>query len=74
MSVLWGVLFHASGGFASGSFYLPYNKVKGWAWESYWLIGGLFSWVAAPWILGLLTVPTLIEVLKQSPSKTLWWN
>jgi L-rhamnose-H+ transport protein len=74
VAVLWGVLFHALGGFASGSFYLPYNKVKGWAWESYWLVGGLFSWLAAPWILGLLTVPHLLDVLKQSPSETLWWT
>ena len=74
MAVLWGVLFHALGGFASGSFYLPYNKVKGWAWESYWLVGGLFSWLAAPLILGSITVPNLFGVLAQSPSETLWWT
>ena len=52
MAVIWGVILHALGGFASGSFYLPYKKIKGWAWESYWLVGGIISWVFAPWIMG----------------------
>ena len=38
-----GVILHAIGGLASASFYLPYRAVKGWAWESYWLVGGVFS-------------------------------
>lgn len=74
MAVLWGVVLHALGGFASGSFYLPYKKVRGWSWESYWLVGGLFSWVAAPLILGSITVNNLFDVLKQTPGETLWWT
>ncbi len=73
MAIIWGVVFHALGGFASGSFYLPYKKVRGWAWESYWLIGGLFSWIAAPLLLGSLTVPDLFDVLAKSPTSTMWW-
>ncbi len=73
MSVIWGVILHALGGFASGSFYLPYKKVTGWSWESYWLVGGLVSWLLAPWILGALTVPQLLEVLRQTPTATLGW-
>ena len=74
MGVIWGVVFHAVGGFASGSFYLPYHKVRGWAWESYWLVGGLFSWLVAPLLLGSLTVHNLFGVLAQSPIDTLWWT
>lgn len=74
MAVFWGVILHALGGFASGSFYLPYKGVRGWAWESYWLVGGLFSWIVAPWILGSLTVPNLMQVLRESSSETLWWT
>ncbi len=48
MQVILGVIFHFIGGFASGSFYMPYKKVKGWAWESYWIIGGMFSWLIVP--------------------------
>jgi L-rhamnose-H+ transport protein len=74
MAVIWGVILHALGGFASGSFYLPYKKIKGWSWESYWLVGGLISWIAAPWIMGSLTVHNLVGVLKQAPTSTLLWT
>ena len=36
----FGVLFHAIGGFAAGSFYIPFKKVRDWVWEVYWLAGG----------------------------------
>jgi len=55
---LLGVILHALGGFAAGSFYIPFKKVKGWAWESYWLVGGFFSWIIAPWVVGLLLIRT----------------
>jgi L-rhamnose-H+ transport protein len=41
MEAIFGVIYHFIGGFASGSFYIPYKKVKGWAWESYWIVGGM---------------------------------
>ena len=55
-----GVILHAIGGLASASFYLPFRGVKGWAWESYWLVGGVFSWVVAPWMFALLQIPELV--------------
>jgi L-rhamnose-H+ transport protein len=63
MSVILGVLFHFLGGFASGSFYIPYKKVKGWAWESYWIIGGLFSWLIVPPLAAWLTIPNFGEFI-----------
>ena len=57
MQALLGVIFHFIGGFASGSFYLPYKKVKGWSWESFWIVGGLFSWLVVPPIAAYLTIP-----------------
>ncbi|QNH63530.1 L-rhamnose/proton symporter RhaT [Hymenobacter sediminicola] len=74
MSIFLGVILHALGGFASGSFYLPYKKVNGWAWESYWLVGGLFSWLLAPILIGYLTVPNLWGVLAQAKTETLIWT
>jgi len=69
-----GVFLHAIGGFAAGSFYIPYKRVRGWAWETYWLVGGVFSWIIAPWIVGLLTCPGLLGVLRSASSKTLLWT
>ena len=71
MNAIFGVIFHFLGGFASGSFYIPYKKVKGWAWESYWLIGGLFSWLIIPPIAAWLTIPNFWEIITQSASSTL---
>jgi len=63
MNALLGVIFHSIGGFASGSFYMPFSKVKGWAWESYWIIGGLFSWLIVPPLAAWLTIPGFAEII-----------
>ena len=55
-----GVVLHAIGGLAAASFYIPYKGVKGWAWENYWLLGGIFSWIFAPWIIALAIVPQTV--------------
>ena len=69
-----GVFFHWLGGLASASFYVPYRGVKNWAWETYWLVGGFFSWIIAPWILALTMTKDLIPVLRQAPAGTLLWT
>ncbi len=74
MNALLGVIFHALGGFASGSFYLPYKKVKGWAWESYWLAGGIFSWLVVPLLAAWLTVPGFIDIIRSASSSTLFYT
>ena len=63
MGALLGVLFHSLGGFASGSFYIPFRRVKGWAWESFWIVGGLFSWFIVPPIAAYLTVPDFVAII-----------
>ena len=70
---LLGVLFHWLGGFASASFYVPYKRVKRWSWEIFWLVGGVFSWIVAPWIFAALRTQNLLEVLSATPSHTLFW-
>lgn len=69
MESLLGIIFHSIGGFSSGSFYMPFKKVKNWAWESYWLIGGFFSWLVVPPIAAYLTIPHFPEIIAAaSPS------
>ncbi|WP_369753952.1 L-rhamnose/proton symporter RhaT [Flavobacterium sp. WC2409] len=63
MESLLGLLFHSIGGFSSGSFYMPFKKVKGWAWESYWIVGGFFSWLVVPPIAAYLTIPNFTEII-----------
>jgi L-rhamnose-H+ transport protein len=65
MNPLLGVLFHWLGGLASGSFYVPYKKVRNWSWETYWLVGGFASWLFAPWIFALILTSGPIPVLRE---------
>ena len=69
-----GVFFHWLGGLASGSFYVPYRGVKLWAWETYWLVGGFFSWIIAPWFLASTMTSDLFGVLRQAPLQSLMWT
>lgn len=71
MQIILGVIFHFIGGFASGSFYMPYKKVRGWNWESYWIIGGLFSWLIIPPLAAWLTVPGFGEIIRNTPLDTI---
>jgi L-rhamnose-H+ transport protein len=68
-----GVFFHWLGGLASGSFYVPYRGVKAWAWETYWLVGGFFSWIIAPWVLAGIMTNDVTAVLQETPGSALFW-
>lgn len=72
MQIIFGVIFHFIGGFASGSFYIPFKKVKGWAWESYWIVGGIFSWLIVPPLAAYLTIPGFGEIIKHTHGSILW--
>jgi L-rhamnose-H+ transport protein len=70
-----GLIFHWLGGLASASFYLPYRGVKKWAWETYWLAGGFFSWIIAPWVLALFMTKDLLSVISETPFyPTIFWT
>ena len=57
MEILIGLLIIAVGAFCQSSSYVPINKVKGWSWESYWLVQGVFAWLLFPLLGALLAVP-----------------
>jgi L-rhamnose-H+ transport protein len=69
-----GVFLHWMGGLASGSFYVPYRGVKRWAWETYWLVGGFFSWIIAPWILASTMTNDVLAVISEAPGINIFWT
>lgn len=71
---IFGVLFHWLGGLASGSFYVPYKGVKKWSWETYWLVGGFFSWIICPTVLASILTKDVFGVIQQQSMSTLWWT
>jgi L-rhamnose-H+ transport protein len=68
MQIILGLLYHALGGIASGSFYMPYQRVRNWAWEVFWLFGGLFSWLIVPFLAAWLTVPQFADIIGSAGS------
>lgn len=74
MNLALGVFFHWLGGLASASFYIPYRGVKRWSWETYWIVGGVFSWLIAPSVLASLLVPDLFGHIAAAPRSALMWS
>lgn len=70
MNPIIGIILIAIGSIGAASFYVPFKKVREWAWESYWLSQGLFAWILAPFIFALIFVPKgeLIPIIKEAPS------
>jgi L-rhamnose-H+ transport protein len=66
-----GVLIFILGGLAGALFYLPFKKVKGWAWESYWMLFAVFALIVEPWVLAICFSQNTISVLKAAPAKEL---
>src|ERR1035437_8112132 len=69
---LLGVAFHWLGGLSSGTFYVPYKGVRKWSWETFWLAGGMFSWLICPWVGALVLSKDLLAVLHETSSYTFW--
>ncbi len=69
---LLGVAYHWLGGLCSGTFYVPYKGVRKWSWETFWLAGGMFSWLICPWIGALALSHDLLAVLHETSAYTFW--
>ena len=62
-----GILIFTLGGMAGAVFYLPFSRVKKWAWESYWLVYAVVGLVVAPWLLAYVTAPNTFAVIAAAP-------
>jgi len=62
-----GIVIFMLGGLAGAVFYVPFKKITGWAWESYWLVYAIVGLVLVPWLLALTTSPNVFAVLKAAP-------
>jgi L-rhamnose-H+ transport protein len=71
MSVIAGVLYHAVGASSAALCYTPQKSVKGWSWQSYWLIQALVCWFILPIVVAFLTIPDLMTVLQEAPTSAM---
>jgi L-rhamnose-H+ transport protein len=75
MHPILSIVLMAIGSICAASFYVPIKKVKGWSWESYWIVQGVFSWIIVPILFAWLTVPsgTLGSIIGNAPASAKWW-
>ena len=70
MNPVSGILLIALGSIGAASFYVPFKKVRSWAWESYWISQGLAAWIIAPILFAFIFVPKgeLLPIIHEAPA------
>lgn len=74
MNMTLGILFHAIGAFAAGSFYIIFKKVRNWKWETYWLINTFFTGIIMPLFVSILTIDDLFIIFANAPLSSILWT
>jgi L-rhamnose-H+ transport protein len=69
--IFLGILLIATGAFTSGSFAVPFGQIKGWKWETYWMIFSTGAYILFPLISCLIFAPGYLEVIKATPAGSL---
>jgi L-rhamnose-H+ transport protein len=64
---LLGVGLHGIGAGFAATCYTPQKQVKRWSWQTYWLTQASFCWFLLPILGALLTIPHLMDVLREAP-------
>lgn len=66
-----GSLIFALGGLAGAVFAVPFRRIRGVAYESYWLVYALSGLLAFPLVLAMTTCPDTLKVIFGAEPKTL---
>jgi len=70
-NIIIGLLLISSGAFTSGSFAIPFGKIRSWQWETYWLIFSFGAYILFPLTACLIFSTEFIKILGIVPAKTL---
>lgn len=70
-NIFVGILLIATGAFSSGSFAVPFGKIKGWQWESYWMIFSTGAYILFPILACLVFAPGFISIICETDPKTI---
>ena len=66
-----GTLVFLLGGIAAATYLLPFRGVKGWAYETGWLVCVIAGWLVFPLVFDALVVPDFGKVLASASAATL---
>lgn len=70
-NILFGILLIATGAFSAGSFAVPFGKIKGWKWETYWMVYSLGAYIMMPLLACLIFAPGFMTIIRSIPGNTL---
>ncbi len=68
LNVAFGLFLIAIGAFSSGSFAVPFEKIKGWKWETYWMVFSFGAYFILPLLACLIFAPGFIQIIDQTSS------
>lgn len=71
LNILFGILLIAVGAFSSGSFAVPFSRIKGWNWETYWMVFSTGAYIIFPLLACLIFSPNFIGIINETDSKTI---
>ena len=69
-AILFGILLIAAGAFSSGSFAVPFGRIKRWKWETYWMVFSFGAYILFPLIACLIFAPEFVSVIRNTATKT----
>ena len=70
LNLLTGILIIATGAFSAGSFAVPFGKIKGWNWETYWMIFSLGAYILFPLLACIVFAADFILIICETDSRT----
>lgn len=71
MNPFLGVAIITIGAASAASFYVPLQRIKTWAWETYYLAHGVMAWIILPLIVAVIFTDDLPQILRESPPQSL---
>ena len=71
MDAILGMLVFSLGGLAGATFLLPARGIKGWAYESWWLVYAFIGLIVCPPVICYFTVPDFWHVTTSAPAAVL---
>jgi len=71
LNILFGILLIATGAFSSGSFAVPFARIRDWKWETYWMVYSIGAYIIFPLLACLIFAPEWWNVIISTPAETL---
>lgn len=70
--IFFGILLIATGAFSAGSFAVPFGKIKGWSWETYWMVYSFGAYIFMPLLACFLFTPHFLTIIRSTPGNTVF--